>query len=79
MRKWRERLYGYTGLFILFGLWTPLLWFVSSARSHYKMESFEIYSMDWFSILLFLVLCIATLFAQFGFVLIAQDLSELEK
>lgn len=79
MDKWRNNLYGYTSLFIVFGLWTPLLWFVSSARNHYKMESFDIFLMDWFSILLFFVLCAATLVAQFGFILVAQDLSEFER
>lgn len=79
MNKGRERLYGYTGLFILFGIWTPMLWFISSSRQYYKMETFEVLEMNWFSILLFFVLCIATLVAQFGFISIAQDLTEFEK
>ena len=79
MNKWREKLYGYTGLFILFGIWTPMLWFVSSSRQYYKMETFEVFEMNWFSILLFFALCIATLLAQFGFISIAHDLSEFEK
>jgi len=79
MHKWRETLYGYTGLFIISGIWTPMLWFISSSMQYYKMETFEVFEMNWFSILLFAVLCIATLVAQFGFISIAQDLSEFEK
>jgi len=79
MNSRRETLYGYTGLFILFGIWTPVLWFVSSSREYYKMETFEVFDMHWFSILLFFVLCAATLIAQYGFVMVAQDLSEYEK
>jgi len=79
MNKWRETLYSYTGLFIIFGIWTPMLWFISSSRQYYKMETFEVLDMNWFSILMFFVLCVATLVAQFGFVSIAQDLSEFEK
>ena len=79
MNKWREKLYGYTGLFIIFGIWTPMLWFISSSRQYYKMETFEVLEMNLFSILAFIVLCVATLSAQYGFVLIAQDLSEFEK
>jgi hypothetical protein len=79
MSKLREKLYGYTGLFIILGIWTPMLWFVSSSRQYYKMETFEVFEMNWFSILVFFALCAATLVAQYGFVLIAQDLSEFEK
>jgi len=79
MKKWREKLYGYTGLFIIFGIWTPMMWFISSSRQYYKMETFEVLDMNWFSILMFIALCVATLVAQFGFVSIAQDLSEFEK
>ncbi len=46
MSKWREKLYGYTGLFIVFGIWTPMLWFVSSSRQYYKMETFEVFDMN---------------------------------
>ncbi len=79
MSKWREKLYGYTGLFIVFGIWTPMLWFVSSSRQYYKMETFEVFDMNWFRILVFFALCAETLFAQYSFVLIAQDLSDFEK
>ncbi len=79
MNKWREKLYGYTGLFIVLGIWTPMFWFVSSSRQHYKMETFEIFDMNWFSILVFFTLCAATLVAQYGLVLIARDLSDFEK
>ena len=76
MNKWRKRLYGYTGIFILFGIWTPVLWFISHVREHYRMPTFRIDQMDWFSIFIFLVLVVATLLAQFGFVLIASDLTK---
>lgn len=79
MHKWREKLYRYTGLYIILGIWTPMFWFVSSSRRYFKMETFEVFEMDWFSILLFVVLCIATLVAQFVFISIAQDLTEFEK
>lgn len=79
MDKWRKKLYSYTGLFIIFGIWTPMLWFISSSRQYYKMETFEVFEMNWMSILLFVVLCIATLVAQFGFISIAQELSVFEK
>lgn len=79
MKEWHEKLCGYTGLFILFGIWTPMLWFISSSRQYYKMETFEVFEMNWFSILVFVLLCVATLAAQYGFFLIAQDLSEFEK
>lgn len=79
MKKWRENLYAYTGLFITFGIWTPLGWFIVSSRHSYNMESFEVLSMNWFGILEYVVLLAATLVAQFGFILIAEDLSELER
>jgi hypothetical protein len=79
MNRWRKRLYGYTGIFIVIGIWTPVLWFISHVREHYHMLTFEIDQMDWFSILIFFVLVVATLLAQVGFVLIAHDLAEHEK
>lgn len=79
MIKWREKLYGYTGLFIIFGIWTPMMWFISSSRQYYKMETFQILEMNWFNILVFIVLCVATLVAQYGFISIAQDLSKFEE
>lgn len=79
MNTWREKFYGYTGLCIVFGLWTPMLWFISSSREYYKMETFEVFEMHWFNILVFFVLCAATLAAQYGLILISQDLSEFEK
>lgn len=79
MKKWRERLHGYTGLFIIFAIWTPMIWFVSSSMQYYKMETFEILDMNWLSIAMFVVLCVASLIAQFGFFSIARDLSEFEK
>lgn len=71
MNKWRDKLYGYTGLFIIFGIWTPMLWFISSSRQYYKMETFVVLDMNWFSILMFIALSVATLVAQLGFVSIA--------
>jgi hypothetical protein len=79
MSKKREKLYGYTGLFIVLGIWTPILWFVSSSRQYYKMETFDILKMNWFNMLIFFALCAATLVAQYGFVLIAHELSEFDK
>lgn len=79
MSKWRRRLYGYTGLAILFGLWTPLLWLTSDVRAHYKMEMFEITRADPFVIFIYVVLIVATLLAQLGFMLIAQDLGKYER
>ena len=79
MNIWRERLYGYTGLFVLFGIWTPVMWFASSLSEYYKARTFEVLNIgSWFNTLLFLALCVATLIAQFGFVLIAKEHSELE-
>jgi hypothetical protein len=43
------------------------------------METFDIFEMNWFSILIFFALCTGTLVAQYGFVMIEQDLSEFEK
>ncbi len=79
MSKWRSRLYGYTGIALVIGLWTPLLWFVVSARRHYGMEMFDFTRMHPFNIVVFLLLCVGTLLAQFGFVLLAQDMSENER
>lgn len=79
MNTWREKLYGYTGLCILFGLWTPMVWFITSSREYYKMETFEVSKMHWFNILVFFTLCAATLAAQYGLMLIDQDLSKFEK
>jgi hypothetical protein len=79
MNKWRQKLYGYTGLFVIFGIWSPMMWFVSSSRQYYKMETFEVLEMGWGSIVMFTVLGVATLLAQYGFISISQDLSEFEK
>lgn len=80
MSKWRARLlYGYTGLALVLGLWTPIMWFISAARAHYGMSMFEILLMDPFVIFLFLVLCAATLVAQFGFIVMAHDMARYER
>jgi len=79
MKKWRAHLYGFTGLYVVFGIWTPILWFVSHVREHYRMETFDIHLMNWFGALLFFLLVAATLLAQFGFALIAHDLAEQRK
>lgn len=78
MDKWRSRFYGYTGLFTVLAIWTPVIWFISSARDYYRMETFDILRMHWSGIAIFAVLLVATLVAQFGFVSIAHDLSKYE-
>ena len=79
MKKWRTRLYGYTGIALVLGLWSPLVWFVSAARAHYKMETFEISEMDSFVIVVFFLLAAATLLAQGGFILVAHDMARYER
>ena len=79
MNNWRKKLHGYTGAFIVFAIWAPMIWFVSSSMQYYKMETFELLKMNWFSILLFVALCVGTLIAQFGFFSVAREVSEFEK
>lgn len=79
MKVWKEKLYGFTGIFTLFSLWTPMLWFISSRREFYHMNMFEVFRMNWFDIFLFLTLSLSTLIAQLGLVLLSQDLTEFEK
>ena len=78
MNKWRARLLGFTGLYVLFSIWAPLLWFFVSVRKAYGIESFEVWRMHWFGILTFFLLAVATLLAQFGFVVIAKEHGETE-
>ena len=79
MKNWRSLLYGFTGLFVLLGIWTPLMWLVSSMMNFYRMESFDLFVMHPFNIFLCIVLAAATLLAQLGFVLIAQDHAAAER
>jgi hypothetical protein len=78
-RTWRARLKSYTCMFMIFGIWMPILWFIYSSMENYKMGTFEVFEMPWFSILGFFVLIAATLVAQVGFILLIDDLSEYEK
>lgn len=79
MSEWRERLIGYTGLHILFAIWSPLLWFVVSARDRYRMEMFELSRMHWTGLVVFFTLLALTILAQFGFVLIAMEHGEVRR
>ena len=79
MNKWRARLYGYTGIALVLGLWSPLASFVSAARAYYKMETFEISEMDSFVVVVFFLLAAATLLAQGGFILVAHDMARYER
>lgn len=76
MNKWRKRLYGFTGLFILISIWMPMLSFISSAKRIYELETFEVLAMPWFGVLMYIALLIATLIAQGGLIVLAHDLSE---
>lgn len=71
-------MYGYTGLALVVGLWCPLVWFISDARGRYHMGSFEILRVHPFDIVVFMILVLATALAQFGFVVVAQDLAKYE-
>jgi hypothetical protein len=75
MNKWRDHLYGYTGIALVLSLWSPLVWFVSATRAYYKMETFVISEMDSFVIVVFFLLAAATLLAQGGFILVAHDMA----
>lgn len=79
MKNWRSLLYGYTGVCIVAGLWTPILWYTSEMRVFYHMETFDFRAMHWFSMLVYVVLALATLIATFGFVMIATDLAKYER
>ena len=79
MKKWRTGLYGYTGIALVLGLWSPLVWLVSAARAHYKMETFKISEMDSSVIVVFFLLAAATLLAQGGFILVAHDMARHER
>ncbi len=79
MKNWRSLLYTFTGLYVLLGIWTPLMWLVSGMMKYYRMESFDLFAMHPFNIFLCIVLAAATLLAQLGFVLIAQDHAAAER
>ena len=76
MGKWRRRLYGYTGLALVLGLWSPLASYIADARGRYDMTTFDVLRMHPIDIALFIALCAATLMAQFGFIVIAHDMAE---
>jgi hypothetical protein len=67
MKNWRSLLYGYTGVCIVAGLWTPILWYTSEMRVFYHMETFDFRAMHWVSMLVYVVLALATLWASPGF------------
>jgi len=66
MRKWRERWFGYTGLYVLGALWLPVLLFITKARNAFQIDSFEIQDLPWQAQIAFILLVVCTLVAQFG-------------
>ena len=79
MKKWRAGLVSFTGIYIVIGIWTPVIWFMSSARAEHQMLTFEISRMHWSSIMLFIALLCATLVAQLGFVVLAKEHGEYDE
>ena len=79
MRNWRSLLYGFTGLWILIGIWTPLGWLISNMRNYHQMETFDLFRMHPLNVILCVTLALITLVAQLGFLLIAQDHAEFER
>ncbi len=79
MKNWKKNLYGFTGLYIVIGIWTPVMWFTSYSMRIYEMGTFDVTRMGWLSIFILSVVTMATLFAQLGFIFISEDLSRLER
>jgi len=79
VKNWKKNLYGFTGLYICIGIWTPVMWFISHSMRFYGMGTFDVTRMGWLSILMLSAITVATLLAQLGFTLISKDLSRLER
>ena len=78
MNKWRAWLLSFTSIYLLVGIWTPIIWFISSAMAEYQMLTFEISSMHWSDVGLLIALVGATLIAQLGFAVLAKEHGEYE-
>lgn len=71
--RWTKWLIGYTGLFVVFSLWTPLMWFTGSLMAKYHMPSFDPAYLNAFDTTFYVSLAVATFTAQIGFVVVASN------
>ena len=65
MKNIAEKYAGIFGLYLLLACWTPVFWFVSSARARHNMDMFEWSRLGWFEILFGLALVLGSFFSQF--------------
>ena len=77
--SWAKPLRLFTVFFLFLAIWTPFMWFISASRQHYSMETFDVSRMNGLMIVFFIVLGVATLAAQFGYILILQEIDKPNK
>ncbi len=65
MRKIAEKYSGVLALYMLIACWTPVIWFISSARARHEMEMFEWSRLSWLELLIGLSLVLGSSLSQF--------------
>lgn len=66
MSKWKRRLAGFTGLYIVLSMWAPVFWFISWARDTYNQHTFQLLDLPPFALTLGLLIHICAFAATIG-------------
>lgn len=69
MAKWKSRLWVFSGLYAMFCIWTPVLWFASWARDKFHQNSLEWNELPPTVAAFGLLICAASFVATIGFAL----------
>lgn len=52
MSEWKRRLAGFTGLYVVLSMWTPVLWFISWARETFDQHTYELFDLPPYAIVI---------------------------
>jgi len=50
MRERKHRLAGFTGLYVVLSIWTPVIWFMSWVVTTFKQHTFELFDLPPYAI-----------------------------
>ena len=66
MREWKRRLAGFTGLYVVLSMWTPVVWFVTWARNTFNQHTFELFDLPPYAIVFGLIILACAFAATMG-------------
>jgi len=66
MREWKRRLAGFTGLYVVLSIWTPVIWFMSWVGTTFNQHTFELFDLPPYAIVFGLLIFACAFAATMG-------------